>query len=180
MKPCVIALSSLIGAGKSTIARELSERLGWPRVSFGDYVREIARNRGLEESRVTLQELGESLVQNDAEGFTHAVLSKINFNSGAVVDGIRHKQILDALARVVDPLAVHLIYVETGEQTRFKRLSERGMTPADVMAADAHSTEVQVRGVLSEGASLYARGDGNTGETADMILEWLNGERRLR
>jgi cytidylate kinase len=176
MKPCVIAFSSRIGAGKSTIARKLSERLDWPRVSFGEHVKEIARNRGLKESRFALPELGESLVQNDAEGFAQAVLSKVNFRSGAVVDGIRHKEILDALTKVVAPLTIHLIYIETDEQTRIKRLVERGMTPADVKTADSHSTEVQVRGALCDGAALRARGDGNTAETVDMILEWLNGE----
>lgn len=176
MKPCVIAFSSRIGAGKSTIARNISELLDWPRISFGDHVREIARNRGLEQSRVTLQELGESLVQNDAEGFTRAVLSKVNFRSGAVVDGIRHKEILDALTRLVVPLAVHLIYIDTDEQTRFKRLIERGIAPADVKTAESHSTEVEVRGVLRESAGLRIRGDDNIAKTVDTILEWLSNQ----
>lgn len=173
MDPYVIALSSRIGAGKSTIARAVSERLGWPRVAFGDYVRETARNQGMEESRTTLQELGEALVRKDAAGFTEAVLSKVNFRSGAVVDGVRHMEILRALQNLVAPLPVHLIYVETDEQVRIQRLTERGMTAAEIKTADSHSTEIQVRGALRENASLSACGDGNTSKTVDMILEWL-------
>jgi dephospho-CoA kinase len=173
MNPSVIALSSRIGAGKSTIAREVSERLGWPRVSFGDYLRETARNQGTQESRTTLQELGESLVKEDAARFTKAVLSKVNFSSGTVVDGIRHMEILYALRNLVAPLPVHLIYVETDEQVRIQRLTERGMTADEIKKADSHSTEVQVRGALRDNAALCARGDGDTSKALDIILEWL-------
>jgi dephospho-CoA kinase len=176
MNPSVIALSSRIGAGKSTIAKAVSERLGWPRVSFGDYVREIARNQGMQESRATLQELGESLVQNDAAGFTKAVLSKVNFRSGAVVDGVRHMEILHALQRLAAPLPVHLIYVDTAEEVRIQRLTERGMTAEEIKTADSHSTEVQVRGSLREKAALHTRGDGDTSKTADMIVGWLKNQ----
>src|SRR4051812_45764688 len=122
MSPCVIALSSRIGAGKSTIARAVSGRLGWPRVSFGDYLREAARKRMIQESRATLQELGEFLVKQDAAGFTKALLSQVDFKSGVVVDGVRHMEILHALENLVAPLPLHLIYVETDEQVRIQRL----------------------------------------------------------
>jgi dephospho-CoA kinase len=173
MHPCVIALSSRIGAGKSTIARAVSGRLGWPRVSFGDYVREAARNQGMQESRTTLQEVGESLVKQDAAGFTKAVLLTVNFWSGVVVDGVRHMEILHALENLVAPLPVNLIFVETDEQVRIQRLTDRGMTADEIKTADSHSTEVQVRGVLRQNAALRTRGDGDTSKTVDMIVEWL-------
>jgi dephospho-CoA kinase len=176
MNPCVIALSSRIGAGKSTIAKAVSERLGWPRVSFGHYVTEVARTHGMQESRARLQELGESLVKQDAAGFTKAVLSRISFRSGAVVDGVRHIEILHALQTVAAPLSVQLIYVETDEQVRIQRLTERGMTPDEIRAADSHSTEVQMRGALLENAGFRARGDGDTSKTVDLILEWLKNQ----
>lgn len=178
MNPSVVALSSRIGAGKSTIARALSQRLDWPRVSFGDYVREFAQNQGIQESRTTLQEIGESLVQQDAAGFTRAVLSKVNFGSGAVVDGVRHMEVLHALQELVTPLPVSLIYVETDEQVRIQRLAQRGMTVDEIKTADSHSTEVQVRGALREIAVLHARGDGDTAKTVDMIQEWLRNQQR--
>ena len=178
MNPCVIALSSRIGAGKSTIARAVSGRLGWPRVSFGDYVRKAARNQGVQESRTTLQEVGESLVKQDAAGFAGAVVSKVNFKSGAVVDGVRHMEVLHALQNVVSPLLVHLIYVETDEQVRIQRLTERGMTADEIKAADSHSTEVRGRGALRENAALRVRGDGDVSGTVDIILEWLTNRQR--
>jgi dephospho-CoA kinase len=176
MNPCVIALSGRMGAGKSTLAIAVSERLGWPRVSFGNYVREVARKQETQESRTILQELGESLVQSDPAGFTNAVISKVNFRSGAVVDGVRHMEILHALQSLAVPLPVQLIYVETDEQLRIQRLTKRGMTPDEIRAADSHSTEVQVRGVLRETAALYTRGDGDVSKTVGLILEWLKNQ----
>jgi dephospho-CoA kinase len=173
MKPCVIALSSKIGAGKSTIARAVSGSLGWPRVSFSDYVREVARNRGVQESRTSLQEVGEALVKQNATGFARGVLSKINFKSGAVVDGIRHMEILHALRNLVAPVPVYLIHVETDEQARIQRLTGRGMTADEIKAADSHSMEVQVGGALRENAALLVLGDGDPSGTVDIILEWL-------
>jgi len=173
MNPCVIAISGRTGAGKSTIARAVSTRLGWPRVSFGDYLREAARNQMMQESRATLQELGESLVKQDAAGFTKALLSQVNFKSGVVVDGVRHMEILRALQNLVAPLPVHLIYVETDEPVRIQRLIERGLTTDEIKTTDSHSTEIQVSGLLRQNAALRTRGDGETSKTVDMIMEWL-------
>lgn len=179
MDPCVIAFSSTIGGGKSTIARAVSARLVWPRVSFSEYLREAARTQRVRDSRTTLQELGEALVERDATGFAGAVLSNINFKSGAVVDGVRHIEIVHALQTLVAPLPVHLIYVETDEQTRIQRLTERGMTADEIKVADSHSTEAQVRGALRENAALRVRGDGDLAGTVDIILEWLKNLRRV-
>ena len=45
MKPVVLAFAGGIASGKSTLSSGVSRALGWPRVSFGDYVRRVARER---------------------------------------------------------------------------------------------------------------------------------------
>ena len=162
-----------MGAGKSTIARALSERFGIPRVSFGDYVREVARARNLQESRPALQELGESLVREDPDRFARAVLSKVDFTSGAVIDGIRHIEILEAITKVVFPLLIVLVYVECDEQIRIRRLVERGMKVEEIRAADRHSTEMQVAGPLRARAVLEVRGDSDAAQAVDKVSEWM-------
>lgn len=156
--PCIIAISSKIGAGKSTLAYELSRTFGIPRISFGNHVRSIARQRGLRESRRVLQEIGQSLVEADAAGFTRSVLSAL-WKKGAVVDGIRHLQVLHAIREIVAPLPVFLVYVYVDEPIRRERLAQRGMRPEEIEAADSHSTEQQVQQTLRKAAALHVNGD---------------------
>jgi cytidylate kinase len=171
---CIIALSSSIGAGKSSVARALAEYFGIPRISCGDYVREVAQQRGIDTSRVGLQELGESLVEIDPRDFSRAVLARGNWKAGAVIDGVRHFEIYEALQQLAAPLPVLLVYVEVDEAVRLQRLAERGMSPEEINASGAHSTEVQVRDVLRDRAVLRLRGDRDTAETVGLLSEWLN------
>ena len=61
----IIALSGMPGSGKSTVAKQLAEKLGWPRYYIGGLRREAARKRGM-----TLEEynkLGETDPATDKE-----------------------------------------------------------------------------------------------------------------
>jgi len=158
LKPAVICFSSAIGGGKSTLGASISEFLGWPHTSFGDYVREIARDRGLGDSRETLQQIGEELVSTSLEPFTHAVLSRVAWPEGCIIDGLRHLQVLDMIKRIVAPLPVFLVFIDIEEKLRRQRLLARGMTEEEIDAADRHSTEIQVRTVLRDKADLRVDG----------------------
>jgi adenylate kinase family enzyme len=161
-----------MGAGKSTLARALSDALGVPRISFGEYIRSVLRQRGIQESRTALQGLGESLVEDDARGFTTAVLSGL-WKEGAVVDGIRHVEVLQAIRDTAAPLPVVLVYVDVDEAVRKQRLAERGMSPEEIDAADAHSTEQQVGGELREMAALRVHGDRDLAEAVRLVSDWV-------
>ncbi len=54
-----ITISGVAGAGKSTIAKLLSKKLGLKHYSTGDYMRDMAKKRG-----ITLGELGEIAEKN--------------------------------------------------------------------------------------------------------------------
>ncbi|MDD4995240.1 MAG: AAA family ATPase [Patescibacteria group bacterium] len=61
----IISLSGALGSGKSTIAKMLSEKLGWPRYYVGEMRRQAATKRGM-----TLEEynrLGETDPATDTE-----------------------------------------------------------------------------------------------------------------
>lgn len=61
----IIALSGMPGSGKSTAAKQLAEKLGWPRYYIGGLRREAARKKGM-----TLEEynkLGETDPTTDKE-----------------------------------------------------------------------------------------------------------------
>jgi cytidylate kinase len=126
LKSIIIGFSGKIGSGKTTISTAVAEALNWPHASFGDYVREVGRERGIEESRKVLQEIGASLVENPDE-FCLSLLELSGWKPGQhlVVDGVRHAKIVDALHRTTKPSRVFLVFVEVNEKVRKKRIQNQ-------------------------------------------------------
>src|SRR5437764_382109 len=116
----VLAVSGKIASGKSTLASTFANEVGWPYVSFGDYVRQIARQRGLEDTREVLQEIGDELIRQNLEGFCRSVLAQADWKPGQplVIDGVRHFEVDDLLRRMVGPSKYVLTYVSVDDQTR--------------------------------------------------------------
>ena len=73
----VLALSGAIGAGKTTLAQQLSTELDAEIVSFGNEVRRYANEIGEDEAnRSVLQKLGQAMVLSDCEKFVRSVLAQ--------------------------------------------------------------------------------------------------------
>lgn len=51
----IITISGLPGSGKSTIADQVAEKLDWERFSSGDFMRQLAHERGVTLSRLSKQ-----------------------------------------------------------------------------------------------------------------------------
>ncbi len=176
LKPAVVCFSSRMGAGKSTLASSLASSLGWPHASFGDYVRGVANQRGAGESREVLQQIGEELVSTNLEVFTRAVISRVGWEKGCVVDGIRHVQVLRALRTIASPLPIFLVFVDIDESVRRQRLRQRGMTDEEIDAADRHTIEDQVRKMLKEEADICLDGARDVPELVRDILTFIAGK----
>jgi dephospho-CoA kinase len=173
LKPAVVCLSSRMGAGKSTLAISLADSLGWTHTSFGDYVRAVADQRGSGQSREALQQIGEDLVSNSLEPFTRAVISRVPWQRGCVIDGIRHLEVLATIKRIVSPLSVFLVFIDISEAIRKQRLRDRGMTDQQIDAADQHEIEAQVGTVITEQADLHVDGLSEIQPTVDQIRQFL-------
>jgi adenylate kinase family enzyme len=176
LKPAVICFSSLMGAGKSTLAISLANSLGWPHTSFGGYVREIAQQRGSDQSREALQQIGEELISTNVQTFSQAVISQIDWRKGCVIDGIRHNQVLQAIKNIVNPLPTFLVFVNIDESVRRKRLHERGMTDNQIDAADGHSTETQVRARLKQEADIVLDGSRDIPDLVMAVRTLIHGK----
>lgn len=173
LTPAFVCFSSLIGAGKSTLATSVSNSFGWPYTSFGDYVRGVAEKRGLEQSREVLQQIGEELVSTSLEPFTRAVISRVPWQQGCVADGLRHIQVLNTMKQIVTPLPVFVMFIDLDEAVRRQRLRDRGMTEHEIDAADQHETEAQVRTVIREHADLHLNGLTDIQILIDEIRQFL-------
>lgn len=176
LEPVVLAFSGKIASGKSTLSLEVSKALDWKRASFGDYVRIVARSQGLEPSREVLQDLGESLAKTPDE-FCRAILAHSGWRSGEplVIDGVRHREIVDALRRIVAPLELRLIFVDIGDEQRRERLTLEGDVDLDKMPQiEKHSTEKQVRNILPDLADLRVSTEKGVGEVVREIVSWVH------
>ena len=176
MKSFVLGFSGKIGTGKTAVSECVAQQLGFPRVSFGNYVRSIAQRRGLENSRETLQDIGESLVENDCQHFCWSVLNQIDWIPGQnlVVDGIRHLKVLNEIRKIVLPSELSLIYIQVDEAIRFSRLKNRPSDDLDHLAQiEKHSTEEQIKNLLHERADLVVNGNCELNRIIEVILKWV-------
>jgi cytidylate kinase len=178
LKSIIVGFAGKIGSGKTTILAAVAEALNWKRASFGDYVRGVARERGLDESREVLQEIGASLAKNP-DGFCVFLLRQVDWKPGQnlVVDGIRHAKIMDALRRVTEPSRIFLVFVNIDEGVRRKRLLDD--PDAEKQAAlvyDAHTTEADVKNVLPAMADLVADGARPVPDLVNQIVAWIQGK----
>ena len=156
MKPIVLGFSGRIGSGKSTLAGLVASSLQVPCVSFGDYVRALASTKGLNSSdRAVLQELGSKLVQTP-EKFCQDVLSQVNYQSGQslVVEGVRHREVVDVLRRQVAPARFVLVYVKVSERRIEGMLYDEGNADKIVDDLVQHDTERQVTTILESMADI--------------------------
>jgi hypothetical protein len=150
--------------------------LGWPRVAFGDYVRSVARDRQLSESRVVLQELGAILIEELGwDQFCRSVLAQADWKPGEslVLDGIRHAEALVRLRSVVAPSEVLLVLVQAEVLTRTARLAERGAYDVSLEQTDAHSTEIEVGTMLPHLADLTVDGSHPVPRLVLTIVGWI-------
>ena len=177
LEPLVVGFAGRIGSGKSALSAEVAKVLGWPRASFGDYLRTLARTSGLDDSREVLQELGESLIEQGAEEFCRAVLTHYGWSAGEplIIDGIRHVEVIHALRKLVAPLEVRVIFLDVDEKKRLERLEKFDDSISKKLASiESHPTEEQVRETLPSQADLRLPGDRPIPELVTTIVNWIH------
>ena len=171
-----IGFSGRTNSGKTTLSRRVASELGIAYASFGDYVRSVARERGLNDSdRNTLQNVGESLIQSGWTEFCISVLEAANWNEGdsIVVDGIRHERAIATLKEITKPQSFRLVYVEVEDELRLKRL---GKDSSGMAKMDAHSTENDVKSTLKSMADKCVDGSRNVAHLVTEICEFIRSE----
>ena len=163
MSGIVCGFSGRVGSGKTSVSEEVARHFNWPRVSFGGYVRKIAQEQGLDSSsRNVLQTLGEKLLNNGIEEFCRSVIGQVGWKPGQslVIDGIRHRDVLNKLKEIASPSLFVLVYISVNEDNRFQRLTQRdGLSQKELDKVEEHSTEKDTKIVLSQLADIKIEGE---------------------
>jgi adenylate kinase family enzyme len=169
----VICFSGRIGSGKTSVTQTLSASLGWPRAGFGDYLRaRVERNGGDPNSREALQDLGQSLVDADPDGFCLDVLKSGNFQPGGnlLLDGIRHVNILSRIKRLVGPSRAILIHLTLDDADLRKRVESRSQGGDDLVRAEKHRVEAEISSSLPQIADRVVDASPPISELAGNVL----------
>ena len=125
----IVALTGMPGAGKTTVARYLSQK-GIPLLIMGDVVREVAEIDGLEPTSDNLAKLMLRLrKKNGPEAIAHLIVDKIKLMkkkdkklSVVIVDGIRSMAEVQVLRSIG---TVKLLAIHGSTLTRYTHVKER-------------------------------------------------------
>lgn len=172
-----VGFAGPIGSGKTTIAVQVHQILGGVYVSFGDYVRSEAARRQLGGEREVLQDLGEQLIAEKGwTEFCRSTLASCAWQPGvtAVIDGIRHVEVVRELRQLVWPQPLTLVFVDLNLEDRMNRIARTKLPDISTLERlEEHSTERQVAGVLAELADFTVDGGNPTARTVADIVAWL-------
>lgn len=177
-RPTVVAVSGSIASGKTTLAGRLATALRWKHASFGRWLRLEATHRGLDpSSRDVLRDLGATVIEEGWDRFCRSVLNDAGWEQGdgLVVEGVRHREALQAIGTIVSPMDVFLVYVLVSDDVREERVHRRGNTPASTRELDQHPSESQVAGVLASMADLQVSGSAPIDSVVSRVIETLQG-----
>lgn len=125
----IVALTGMPGAGKTTVARYLSQK-GIPLLIMGDVVREVADIDGLEPTSDNLAKLMLRLRKKSGpEAIAHLIVDKIKLMkkkdkklSVVIVDGIRSMAEVQVLRSIG---TVKLLAIHGSTLTRYTHVKER-------------------------------------------------------
>lgn len=123
-------MSGSIASGKTTLAEAL--QVAFPcsvRLAFGDVVRRRVLIAKREPTRRNLQDMGLKLINEGWSLFLDDLLSDLETDPEVlIVEGIRHREAVDALTERLPIRKLLLIYVEIGSEQRRQRLACLGET----------------------------------------------------
>jgi len=176
----IICFSGSISSGKTTISSLLADTLGWKWVSFGEYVRKMARNQSFGNSREELQAVSDSLVQQGWESFCTSVLEEVQWtqSENLVVDGIRHCEAIETLRTLCYPAEVFLVYLSITQAQQLQRAKEKGISSiSELKHIESHSSEVQVYSNLRKMVDFVVDGNLPKHKLVQVITEWINKEK---
>lgn len=165
------------GSGKTSISRIFAESNGLKWTSFGNIVRDEATRRGKSTSdKRLLQEIGQELVNHQPDRFCEMVLESLMTSSGVsgVLDGVRHKCILDRINFRTKADRACLIFIDVGSSKRHERLIQnRHWSLEQCKMYDDDPTEWELDLHLKGLADLIVMNDRSIASSLQQIDDWL-------
>jgi hypothetical protein len=143
MSPAIAAFSGPISSGKTTLSRHAAQSLGCTWASFGQFVRFKAQGLGMDPiSREKLQDLGESLVNDNVRLFCSEFLEFARWTRGSLIaDGMRHIEVRETLLDLTGVSTFWLVFVDAPWPVRRARAEQGG---ENLIQIDKHPVESHI------------------------------------
>ncbi|MDA9554653.1 ATP-binding protein [Pelobium sp.] len=144
MKKSIILIGRIC-SGKSSLAKLLSESLHIPKASFGGYLANLAPQLNLEANRENLQNLGQSLIDKNADKFLEDVIIYSGSSEEMIFEGVRHEIIKEKIEQISQ--STISFYIEVSQEVRYKRCIERqgiNISYNDFCIEDGHLVEKEI------------------------------------
>ena len=120
----ILGISGTNGSGKSEVVRYLEARSFYP-YSLSDVIREVLRERGVEETRERMIETGNEIrAARGAGGLALVLADRLLPDRNYVIDSIRHPAEVEVLRSRTGNF--RLIWVTADDATRLGRIRARG------------------------------------------------------
>lgn len=169
----VIGFAGKIGTGKSTISLSLAKRLNYSQVSFSGYLKALAEKKGIPLERKQLQDLGQSLIENNIHEFCQSVLKSTGWTNGKglIIDGIRHQEVIPVIRNLVKPDTFKIVLLKVSdEQVRAHR---NNLNLDQLNTSEEHPAEFQVKNnLIDDAADLILDGTESVEELTSILVAW--------
>ena len=139
-----ICIAGKIACGKSTVAKEITVYTGFPRISFGDILRNYSQEHDIPQTREALQDLGQKILdQHGYEGFLKWAMNNspnTDWNGSLVIDGLRHVAVYESIVELF-PETI-LVYCSCDPEVQVNRILSRDkITKEEAIKIVSHPTE---------------------------------------
>lgn len=170
----IIGIAGRINSGKTTVAQELSKKLNCKVTSFGNVVRKIATERNIGNDRKSLQDLGQSLVDNELDYLCKGVLDIVHWDAkeNIIIEGIRHKNVLIKLKSITSPFVLKLIYIDASNSLLDYRDNSSRIVN-NRAEIEKHETEREVISDIKAEANIIVNAEESMEVVCDKILQLL-------
>jgi len=92
-----------------------------------------------------------------------------------IIEGVRHREVMESLRKIVAPLEARLVFLDVEEAERKRRLEEREPSSDErTKAIEEHSTERQVKEILPAEADFRIGTDQEPETVVRKIIEWIH------
>lgn len=165
-----------IASGKTAVVDFCHSELGFKVVSFGEYVKVLAKEAGMSTTRETLQDLGQSLYSSlGPSALLRAALkyAAITSDDRVVFDGVRHLGALAEIRRCSETsVAVFLTSDLLKRYQRHNARSSSAISPDEFVAIDGHQVEIGIN-ELREHCELVIDTAHPQSEIQEVLRNWL-------